>query len=332
MNVYGFKRIRNAVALVIVFAASSTHAAESMLAGSIQNDWDEPSLALSLPGGSGDAVVLGDFYQVLVTAKSDGYLYLVQQNSQERASGKMRLIQVTRKLPGYSGGNAFMYPAVDSLKAAPPLGLAEVQAIYSSHPLTLNNGVGEQFSEGEEYTLTQQEMVELIERSQSSDPEIRIAVQSIAYEVAVADGELEHTTRGIARQINTAITSADLEPDNDGVLTSFDAHIQFEFGSAEPTFNGQLQLDAFGDVLTRPDFGHIQFVVAGHTDDIGERDFNLDLSEARAKAVTEYLQENYDIPSTRMIVEALGEDAPYVDNSDTESRALNRRVEFTLLN
>ncbi len=330
MNVFSPKVIRKSVLLPLLFAASFTNASDSTLANIVQPDWEETSLTLSLPGGSGDAVVLGDFYQLLVTAKSEGHPYLVQQNSQERASGRRRLVPVTRKLPGYSGGSAFMYPAVDSLEAVPPLGLAEVQAIYSSSPLTLKTPAGE-VREGAEYTISEEELVALINAAQTADPDMRIALQSVAYEVTMADGELEHTTRGIARQINTAITSADLEPGGDGVLTSFDAHIQFEFGSADPTFNGQLQLDAFGDVLTRPDFEHINFVVAGHTDDIGARDFNLDLSEARAKAVAQYLQENYGITSTRMIVEALGEDVPYVDNSDKESRALNRRVEFTLL-
>ena len=322
---FSTRLIRNAVIVMTAWGAALVNASGVLPDDPTLEQWQEPALALSLPGGAGDSVTIGDYYQVLVTAKSTGHLYLIQQNSQERANGKVRLVAVTRALPGYSQGSAFMYPAHESLEAAPPLGMSRVQAVYTNRPLFLGSDAGV------EQLLTEAELAGLIEEAKANDPGLLIARETVTYEVALAEGELEHTTRGIAKQINTAITSADLEPDNDGVLTSFDAHIQFEFGSAVPTFNGQLQLDAFGDVLTREDFSHIQFVVAGHTDDIGTREFNLDLSEARAKAVAEYLEQNYGITNTRMVVEALGEDAPYVANSDRDSRALNRRVEFTLL-
>ena len=330
MNVFNLGFLRIAVALTVMMAASIATASDSTVAERVNQNWDDSALTLSLPGGSGDVLHLGEFYQVLVTAKSEGYLYLVQQNSQERSSGKMRLVLVSQKVPGYRGGNAFMYPAVESLVAVPPLGLASVQAIFTNQPLPLDTP-NTSVEAGKEFPMSEEALLTLIDDARKADPDFHIAFQSVTYDVALADGELEHTTRSIARQINTAITSADLEPDNDGVLTSFDAHIQFEFGSAVPTFNGQLQLDAFGDVLTRPEFKDIQFVVAGHTDDIGEEDFNLNLSDARAKAVSTYLQQHYGIPTTRMIVEAFGEDSPYVENTDDSSRALNRRVEFTLL-
>lgn len=311
-------------AVALLFGANFANSTEST---ETLASWDEPTLQISLPGSDGDTVLLGEHYQVLVTAKTGGHLYLVHQNSQERANGKVRLVEVARTIPGFSGGTAFMYPTTESLKASPPLGMSSVQAIYSNQPLDLSatpNNAGE-------YTLTEEQLSDFLNAAVATNPDLKFSRESFGFEVAMAEGELEHTTRGIARQISTAITSADLEPDNDGVLTSFDTHIQFEFGTAEPTFNGRLQLDAFGDVLTRDGFSHISFVVAGHTDDVGTRDFNLDLSEARAKAVVEYLESNYGVPSTRMVVEALGEDAPLVDNVDSESRAINRRVEFTLL-
>jgi len=330
MKMFDPKRIRYSLAFTAALFVANGPATASTQVDSTTRGWDESSLAVSMPGGSGDTVRLGDLYQVLVTAKAEGHLYLLQQNSQERSTGKVRLVEVNKKVPGYRDGSAFMYPAFDSLEASPPLGLSKVQAVYASKALPLHTlAIGSK--NGAEVRVDEKELVALIEKAQATDPSLRVAFQSVNYEVAMADGELEHTTRGIARQINTAITSADLEPDGDGILTSFDAHIQFEFGSATPTFNGQLQLDAFGDVLTRPEFEGIPFIVAGHTDDIGDEDFNLHLSDERAKAVTDYLQHNYGIPASRIIIEALGEDEPYVDNVDQKSRALNRRVEFTLL-
>ena len=296
-----------------------------------EGDWDAPALEVSLPGGSGDALYIGDYYQVLVTAQEKGHLYLVQRNSREKADGTLRLVPVERKLPGYSDGTAFIYPPADSLEAEPPVGPAEVTAIYSQRPLPLDSLAARPGAAGE-YRLQEAEFAALMEQARRADPSLKMAVKTTPFKVAVADGQLEYTTRGIARQINSALSDPGSGSEEEGVLTSFDAHIQFEFGTAVPTHQGQLQLDAFGQVLAGQDFGTIDFIVAGHTDDIGETDFNMGLSERRARAVIEYLRENFQIESERMSFEAHGESMPYVDNGDPDVKPLNRRVEFTLLN
>lgn len=69
--------------------------------------------------------------------------------------------------------------------------------------------------------------------------------------------------------------------------------------------------------------------VAGHTDSIGTEAYNQKLSEARAKSVTDYFVSK-GIEADRIRAVGMGESAPEADNTTSEGRALNRRIELTL--
>src|SRR5690554_1129265 len=70
--------------------------------------------------------------------------------------------------------------------------------------------------------------------------------------------------------------------------------------------------------------------VVGHTDMTGEVQYNVDLSSRRAKAVSDYLINQHQIASSRLLPHGVGPLAP-VDNNTTESgKAKNRRVELVL--
>lgn len=70
--------------------------------------------------------------------------------------------------------------------------------------------------------------------------------------------------------------------------------------------------------------------IIGHTDDVGEEEFNLALSMSRAEAVASLVIEHGVDPS-RLTVEGRGESAPLESNETPEGRAVNRRVEFSIL-
>ena len=70
--------------------------------------------------------------------------------------------------------------------------------------------------------------------------------------------------------------------------------------------------------------------VAGHTDSTGSEAYNQTLSERRAGTVSQYLQSR-KISSQRLITIGLGESMPVADNSLTEGRQANRRVEITMV-
>lgn len=67
--------------------------------------------------------------------------------------------------------------------------------------------------------------------------------------------------------------------------------------------------------------------IQGHTDSIGDRAYNQELSKRRAETVKAYLV-LYGIEASRMTVQGFGPDRPVAENDTEEGRALNRRVEL----
>lgn len=74
----------------------------------------------------------------------------------------------------------------------------------------------------------------------------------------------------------------------------------------------------------------VRVEIGGHTDDVGAREYNRQLSEKRAKAVYQYLAEN-GIEPQRLSTRGYGPDQPVGDNSTEEGRQLNRRIEFRIV-
>jgi outer membrane protein OmpA-like peptidoglycan-associated protein len=73
----------------------------------------------------------------------------------------------------------------------------------------------------------------------------------------------------------------------------------------------------------------IRIVIAAHTDDKGTDEYNIDLSNKRARAVVDYLVSS-GTKKSRLESRGYGESRPEVPNDTDENRARNRRVEFRL--
>lgn len=69
--------------------------------------------------------------------------------------------------------------------------------------------------------------------------------------------------------------------------------------------------------------------VIGHTDNVGEADFNFDLSQRRAQAVSSILISSGVAPSRVRSIGA-GENQPIATNGTPEGRQMNRRVEIVI--
>ncbi|MEC3860921.1 OmpA family protein [Mesobacterium sp. TK19101] len=70
--------------------------------------------------------------------------------------------------------------------------------------------------------------------------------------------------------------------------------------------------------------------VLGHTDNVGDAGYNLDLSQRRAQAVANILTSE-GVPYSRVLVSGRGEDQPVASNLTPEGRQQNRRVEIVIL-
>jgi hypothetical protein len=69
------------------------------------------------------------------------------------------------------------------------------------------------------------------------------------------------------------------------------------------------------------------WIIEGHTDNVGELEYNQRLSRERAEAVVNWLTEN-GVESGRLSGRGHGPDQPVADNASDAGRALNRRVEL----
>lgn len=74
----------------------------------------------------------------------------------------------------------------------------------------------------------------------------------------------------------------------------------------------------------------MQVEIDGHTCDIGDEQYNMGLSERRAKSVQKYIV-GKGIEAARVEVKFFGETRPAVENTNRETRRKNRRVEFKIV-
>ncbi|WP_343730643.1 OmpA family protein [Duganella sp.] len=101
--------------------------------------------------------------------------------------------------------------------------------------------------------------------------------------------------------------------------------IEFDSGKATLTASGQAILDEMAAALQKVKGKKVE--VIGHTDNIGLRDSNLALSQARAEAVRTYLS-GKGVKPEMVMVSGQGPDRPVAENTTAEGRARNRRIEF----
>ena len=106
--------------------------------------------------------------------------------------------------------------------------------------------------------------------------------------------------------------------------------VYFKLKSAVLSPSEQQKLDAVIQ-QTQNEKGYI-VEVAGFADTTGKAALNQALSEQRANAVVRYLEQQGNIPIHRILTPAgMGTSHEVADNSTTEGRKLNRRVEVTVL-
>lgn len=98
----------------------------------------------------------------------------------------------------------------------------------------------------------------------------------------------------------------------------------FAHNSTKLTPDAKKSLDPVADTLLADDT--ISVKVVGYTDSSGSAAYNQKLSEKRAQSGAEYI-ESKGVAKDRITVEGKGEDSPIADNSTSEGREKNRRVE-----
>ena len=105
-------------------------------------------------------------------------------------------------------------------------------------------------------------------------------------------------------------------------------NVFFDFDQSDLKAESYAELDRLLALLNQNENLSIQ--ISGHTDNVGGREYNLTLSENRAKAVVDYLTGN-GIAAQRLTYKGYGDTAPIASNDSEAGRSKNRRTEITIL-
>ncbi len=150
--------------------------------------------------------------------------------------------------------------------------------------------------------------------------------------VAVAESASADAAR-IAAEARTAALQASLssyeQKKTDLGVTLILRDLQFSSGSAVLGSGAQGRLAPLASFLAKQPDTKIQ--IAGHTDSQGSDASNMDLSARRASSVGAYLSST-GVNMSRISSVGMGETMPIGTNDTASGRAINRRVEVTILN
>ncbi len=100
--------------------------------------------------------------------------------------------------------------------------------------------------------------------------------------------------------------------------------VLFDIGEATLKTSSAANIDKIASFMNK--YPERSAIVEGHTDNMGDDDFNLDLARERAFSVQAALVSR-GIDGSRITLKSLGEAAPIADNNTSAGRQKNRRVE-----
>jgi outer membrane protein OmpA-like peptidoglycan-associated protein len=151
------------------------------------------------------------------------------------------------------------------------------------------------------------------------DPAASAAISASPAAVAMPAESTEVTP---ANQQVAAVQQA-----NPPAKKSLNARVQFEFDSFRLTDDAKAVLDRLAGVLTDELMADKTVQIEGHADASGAAEYNLSLSQLRARAVRAYLIQEHGISEERLPFVGKGESEPY--DAANPDAPINRRVVFT---
>ena len=102
----------------------------------------------------------------------------------------------------------------------------------------------------------------------------------------------------------------------------------FDQGSSTLRPEAIRELDRAAAFIRR--YNPIKVRIEGHTDNTGDEDLNLELSEGRAQSVSDYLVNQGGFDENLFIIAGYGESRPIASNDTPEGKRKNRRFEVVI--
>ncbi|MFH1501582.1 MAG: OmpA family protein [Candidatus Eisenbacteria bacterium] len=131
-----------------------------------------------------------------------------------------------------------------------------------------------------------------------------------------------------AEEMERDLEGASIERVGEGIKITFQSGILFDVGKADLRYEARESLTSLAEILNKYDDTNI--LLEGHTDSDGAEDYNMALSERRARAVSSFLAQR-QVMSPRMTIMWYGESQPVADNATVEGKQQNRRVEVAVM-
>jgi outer membrane protein OmpA-like peptidoglycan-associated protein len=130
-----------------------------------------------------------------------------------------------------------------------------------------------------------------------------------------------------AQELERNIDGAHIERVGEGIAITFDSGLLYGFDSAELQPAARENLTKLANSLKN--YPDSDILIVGHTDSIGNENYNMGLSNRRAQSAKNYLVAQ-GIPADRIRTEGRGENEPIADNETEAGRQENRRVEVAI--
>ena len=133
-----------------------------------------------------------------------------------------------------------------------------------------------------------------------------------------------------AERIQEEVPGAEVTRVGEGINVTFneDAGVYFDTNKSNVKGTSAETLDKMAGIFK--EYPKTVILVEGHTDSAGPDDYNMNLSKQRAQSVTNYLISKGISPG-RFTTKWYGENQPKADNSTSEGKAQNRRVELGII-
>lgn len=159
------------------------------------------------------------------------------------------------------------------------------------------------------------------------------AWRNVIFTSAVQAAEGKLTGPNYAAEASKTFTAPTEEVRTAPAIASKPVSINFATGQFQLDENAKTIIDLqFADVAKT--FANARVRIEGNTDNVGSRQMNQALSEKRARAVADYLANEYKIDRNRFVIIGNGPDKPVPgceQNQDESCKARNRRTEFQLI-
>ena len=243
-----------------------------------------------------------DYAYFISTQNSDGY-------------GDIKRIRITEDIQEVADDT--IITMVVEKKPVPAVNFKVTNARTGDHIGASINLINE---EGDTLNFVKTDSLFLLESEQRSPYRVEFRSQGYLKDFFVLEPSFYHP------EGDTVISIA-LEPLQTGNTVVL-KNVLFYRGTANFVEGSERELDLIVEMLEENP--NVKILLKGHTDNRGDAALNLQLSEERARAVADYLT-SQDISSERIDSKGFGGDDPVASNLYEETRRLNRRVEFEVV-